>query len=658
MKAGSQRAIVTMVMGVAVVSVRAADNAPTIGPPVIVTDTRIYESTSRLIGARVITARDIERSGAATLSDLLRSSPEVRTRDLPGSPNPQIDMRGFGLFGEHNTRVLLDGVRAREYELLTVNWSAIPLSSIERIEILPASSAVLYGGGTTGGTINIVTRAPASGSRSAELGAGIASHDTVELHGGGSVAGKSTGLRLHGSHYDTDNYRDNNRVRIDSAQADMRWTGEAGALNLKLGADDQYNGLPGVISEAQIAANRRQASTPNNFATQRGGYLNLGAQARLGPADFSAYGGYRERDTSQVVVGTFFRNRVDTQVAVWTFAPRLQLRPEFGSWENALVLGSDFEDWKFDGTSGPAIVGRPHSTQRTAALYAQHAMTFASQTTLTLGAREQHARYDVTDRLNPASNGARKHTLHAWDISARQSLSTALNVYGRRGSSFRLPNVSDNFNPTFARVTLLEPQTARETELGLEGQRSAAWRYRAAVYRFDLSNELFFDPVTLGSVNRQPTRRQGFSLEGSWQATTSVAFHANYTYADATFREGTVRGISIVGNRVPISPRHTLNAGLSWAFSSYARADVDVHYTGTSAFDADETNTFGREIPAYTVADFKVSVRRGGWLINTGVRNLFDEKYFNYGVVTGRPTYSANPAAERTIYVAAQYNFH
>lgn len=635
----------------------AAETPLTRTPPVIVTDTRIEASSTPLVGARVITARDIERSGAATLSELLRSSRDVRTRNLPGSPNPQIDMRGFGLFGEHNTLVLIDGLRAREYELFTVNWSAIPLSSIERIEILPASSAVLYGGGATGGAINIITRAPARGARSAELGAEVGTHDTLEARAGGSVAGREVGLRLHGSHYGSDSYRENQRVRIDNAQADARWRGEAGSLSLKLGSDDQRFGLPGVISEAQIAGNPRQAARLQDFGTQRGGYLSLGAHTRLGPGDLAAYLGYRERDTSQhILVGTPFGNNVDTQISLWTFAPRMQFRPEFGSWENALVVGADFEDWKFDSDSGPTIVGRAHSTERTAALYAQHAMTFASRTTLTLGAREQRARYAVTDQINPAASGARRHTLHAWDVSARQALWPALNVYARRGNSFRLPNVSDNFNPTFARVTLLEPQTVRDMEFGLEGG-TPAWRYRASVFRVGLSNELFFDPVTLGSRNRQPTRRQGYSLDGSWQATASLTLYANYTYADATFREGTVGGRPIAGNRVPISPRHTLNAGLSWALSSYTRADVNVHYTGTSAFDADETNTFGREIPAYTVVDFKLNARRGDWLFSAGIRNLFDEKYIDYAVVTLRPTYSGRPAPARTMFLSAQYTF-
>ena len=214
--------------------------------------------------------------------------------------------------------------------------------------------------------------------------------------------------------------------------------------------------------------------------------------------------------------------------------------------------------------------------------------------------------------------------------------------------------MNDNFNPALGRVTLLEPQTARDFEAGLEWTREAL-HLRATAFLIDLRNEIFFDPVTGGSRNRQPTRRQGFTLEGSWQFAPSLEVYANYVHADATFREGTASGRSIAGNRVPISPRHLFNTGLRWALADSARADFDLHYVGASIFDADETNTFGREIPAYTVADLRFSQRSGAWLFQAGVRNLFNEKYFSYGVVTGRPTYSAFPAEERTMFVSAQY---
>ncbi len=623
-----------------------------------VTATRFDETTARYpIGVSVITVQDIQRSPAATVPQLLQSLSGIRTRDLSGSPNVQVDMRGFGIFGDQNTLVLLDGVRISEYEQLTVNWSAIPLASIERIEILRGGGAVLYGSGATGGTINIITKAPQRNARSATLGAGVASHDTRELRAGASLSGENVGLRVHASHYESDNYRDNNRVRIDNAQADLRWTGDTGSLVLKFGADDQRNGLPGAISEAQIAANRRQAATPNDFATQRGGYLNLGAQTRVGSGDLAVNLGYREKDTtSAFFVGTPFRNNVDTQVNVWTLAPRLRLKPQFGGWDNSLVVGADFEDWKFDANAQPSVVGRPHATQRSEALYAQHTMTFATHTTLALGAREQRVRYGVNDVANPGATGSRSRTLHAWDISARQVLAQGINAYAKVGDSFRIPNVNDNYNLFAATVNLLEPQTAHDAEIGLEGN-SGPVRYRAAVYRIDLRNEIFFDPLTFSNRNLQPTQRQGFELEGRWRASSSLDIHANYTYVDARFREGRFAGASIAGNRVPLVPRHALNAGLGWAFMEKARADFEVRYVGSSPFDADETNTFGRKMPAYTVADLKLSVRTAGWLLNAGARNLFDKKYFSYGVFTGFPTYAALPAAERTLFVSAQYTF-
>jgi iron complex outermembrane recepter protein len=105
-------------------------------------------------------------------------------------------------------------------------------------------------------------------------------------------------------------------------------------------------------------------------------------------------------------------------------------------------------------------------------------------------------------------------------------------------------------------------------------------------------------------------------------------------------------------------PRHSANAGAGWAFAPRARADFVVRYVGEQVFDGDETNTFGRKMPAYTVADFKLAFESGGWLLGAGVKNLFDEKYFNYGVFDSfTPTFFAYPQPERSYFATAQYSF-
>ena len=639
-------------------SVFAADPPITQTEPVIVTATRFSDPAQRFpIGVTVIAGEEIRRSTVSTVPELLGQLPGVRTRDLSGSPNLQVDLRGFGIFGDQNTLVLLDGQRISENEQAAVNWSAIPLSAIERIEILRGSGAVLYGGGATGGTINIITKGPQRNERSAFVYSGAGTYGTAEVRTGIHLAGDSVGMRVHASHLDTDNYRDNNRLRQGNAQADIRLFGDGRSITLKAGADDQRLGLPGAISEAKIAANRRQAEFPNDTSTLRGGYLNLGSEVKLGAGELAANLGYREKDAdASFFVGTPFRNNVETHVDVWSFTPRLKLPHRWGGWEHNLVAGVDVDDWDFNSTAGPAVVGRPHATQRNSAVYLQHTTAFSRDTSLALGLRAQRVTYGVADAANPGAADTRKRGLTAYEIAARRRLLEELSVYGKLGRSFRVPNVNDIYSLFTATVTMLEPQTSHDREIGADIE-SGPGRYRIAFYHLDVDNEIFLDPIAFANRNLPPTRRYGVEAEARWRVGDGLEVFANYTYAVSKFRAGSFGGIPIAGNDVPLVPRHAFNAGVGWAFAPRARLDAVLRYMGEQVFDGDETNTIGRRIPAYTVVDLKLARESGGWLLAAGIRNLFDEKYFSYGVFTGFPTFSALPAPQRAVFVSAQYTF-
>jgi iron complex outermembrane recepter protein len=626
--------------------------------PVVVTATRFDEALTRFpIGVQVITADEIERSAAATLPELLSRFSGIRTRDLSGSPDLQVDMRGFGLFGDQNTVVLLDGRRISENEQSPVNWSAIPLSAIERIEILRGGGSVLYGAGATGGTINIITKAPRARERSGFVYGGAGTYDTREARAGVNLGGDALSLRLHASHHASENYRDNNALRQSAAQADLRWMGESGFVSLKAGADDQRLELPGSISEAQMAANRRQAATPGDFSTRRGGYIDLGGERVLGALQLAANLSYREKETdASFFVATPFRNNIESRVTVWSLTPRVKMPHALGGWDNSLVAGVDLDHWQFEAVAGPAIVGRPTANQRNSALYAQHTTAFPWGTSLAIGARAQRVRYGVSDPLNPASAHARGHTLHAYEAGVRQRLGGGLSVYGKLGSSFRVPNVNDLYSLFTASVTPLEPQTARDHEIGAEAVRGPG-RYRVSYYEIDISNEIFFDPLTFTNRNLPPTRRSGVEAEASWTLATLRLF-VNYTRANAEFREGSFGGIPIAGNAVPLVPRHAANAGVSWRVLPRTEAHAVVRYVGKRPYDADETNTFGRRMPAYTVVDAKLTHERGPWRLTAAMRNLLNEKYYSYGVFTGFPTFSALPAPERALFVSAEVRLH
>ena len=130
---------------------------------VVVNATRFPEDARHLpASVTVLKQEDIARSAARTLPELLSEQVGITMKDFYGNNGAitSIDLRGFGVTGPQNTLILLDGRRITDIDLTSVQWAAIPLAGIERIEILRGTGAVLYGDGASAGVINIVSRSP------------------------------------------------------------------------------------------------------------------------------------------------------------------------------------------------------------------------------------------------------------------------------------------------------------------------------------------------------------------------------------------------------------------------------------------------------------------------------------------------------------------
>ncbi|HEU4645112.1 MAG TPA: TonB-dependent receptor plug domain-containing protein, partial [Burkholderiales bacterium] len=133
------------------------------GNAVIIEAPRFPEDVRRLpASVTVLEAADIERSAARTLPELLSEQAGLTMKDLYGNnaAAASVDLRGFGATGTQNTLILVDGRRVADIDLSGVQWAAIPLAAVERIEILRGSGSVLYGDGASAGVVNIITRSP------------------------------------------------------------------------------------------------------------------------------------------------------------------------------------------------------------------------------------------------------------------------------------------------------------------------------------------------------------------------------------------------------------------------------------------------------------------------------------------------------------------
>lgn len=163
------------------------------GDTIVVTATRQQERVSELLAdVSVISREQIENAGQSTLEELLARQAAIEY-SASGGPG---QISGIGIRGanSNHTLLLIDGVRVGSATSGTANFSRLPLSQIERIEILRGPASALYGADAIGGVIQIFTKrgeGPARVSASTGFGSYGTSDSSIGVAGGNDVVSYS-----------------------------------------------------------------------------------------------------------------------------------------------------------------------------------------------------------------------------------------------------------------------------------------------------------------------------------------------------------------------------------------------------------------------------------------------------------------------------------
>ncbi|MET0379660.1 MAG: TonB-dependent receptor plug domain-containing protein, partial [Spongiibacteraceae bacterium] len=289
---------------------------------VIVSATR-SEQTAVYIPANilVIGAEEIERNGAKTLTELLRSRAGIQVQDVVGSGarGTTLVMRGFGSNGANNTLVLLDGQKLNNPSLAAPDLSSIAMADIERVEIIQGSAGVLFGDQATGGVINIITKRPQE--RSANVEVGFGSEDWESYRGNiGEAFDNGLAYRVAAEKHLTDNYRDNNEADYDNVLARGSYTQTLFSAFVEAQQINDNMRLPGSISPTLIAQDRRQTRRPNDFTNIDTDRYRVGGEVVINPQwKIAAEYSYRDADSTGVFFGTQFTDAT----TVKAFTPRV-----------------------------------------------------------------------------------------------------------------------------------------------------------------------------------------------------------------------------------------------------------------------------------------------------------------------------------------------
>ncbi|MDR2434385.1 MAG: TonB-dependent receptor [Treponema sp.] len=183
----------------------------------VITAGRTPEETNKVAGqVTVITADDIAESGASTITEVLESVPGIRLAQDRSGVSRDITMRGISSdYGRGKVLVIVDGMRLNPTTTRSMlNWDAINLSEVERIEILDGGASVQYGDNAQVGVINIITKKSGAAKTDITVSGGSFfqneqrfSHHHPTGWGGFTVSGGHRGTQGYQKHsaFDTGN---------------------------------------------------------------------------------------------------------------------------------------------------------------------------------------------------------------------------------------------------------------------------------------------------------------------------------------------------------------------------------------------------------------------------------------------------------------------
>ncbi|MDW7646328.1 MAG: TonB-dependent receptor [Desulfuromonadales bacterium] len=618
---------------------------PTLAQPtemdtVVVTATRTEQAIKTVpANVTVIDQEAIATSNAQNVVELLRSQEGIVVRDLLGNgKTANVDLRGFGETSAANTLVLVDGRRVNAIDLSGTDWLQIPLNQIERIEIIRGTGGVLYGDNATGGVINILTKVPTTGlhgSAGIEVGSYDFNKEKVSL----SASQESLAVSLFASRSDTDGYRDNNDLLAKDIGGKLTFFA-TDALTLRLNGSYHYDdyGMPGALTAATMAADRKAAQNPDDDAQTHDRYLQAGMDFDLNATNhLSADLSYRDRDTDTNLVGwAYYESR---NLKTWGFTPRYTLETDLYGHLHKIIAGADLYRSQLEIVSTSSLADIDKDSL---GLYIQDDFYLRPDLIISAGARQEWARYDFG--LEDASERN-----HAWSLGLTYLYGDHSSIFVRTNKSFRLPLI-DEMVQWGVLNNNLRPQTGMHYETGIRHQFSDLLTGRLTLFQADIKNEIFYNPIDYSNQNHPETRRRGLELGADLNLCKYVSLTGNYSYTKATFEKAPFEG-----NDVPSVPRHKANmtAKLTDIIPGTILS-ATYNYMGSAYAISDQSNLLGK-VNSFHTLDAKVSYAWKNFKTFFGVNNLTDEKYNQYVVNYGALNYY--PAAERNWVAGLEGNF-
>ena len=227
-----------------------------------------FQTTVRDVASNptIVVSEDIERKHYKTVEEILNDISSVNIQQQMGMP--VVDMRGQGNQAKTNVQIMVDGIPTNSLDTSMVSSSinTIAVDSIDRIEVIPGGGAVLYGSGTSGGVVNIITKQRKGPRASAGYSYGNYLGNKYDVSAGYTFGKLDVDLAY--TKNDIKGYRHYNEQDSDYFQGKLTYEiNDDHKISFKYSNYSSEMELPDSLSHSQMKKKRRQSGKAEPWDT-------------------------------------------------------------------------------------------------------------------------------------------------------------------------------------------------------------------------------------------------------------------------------------------------------------------------------------------------------------------------------------------------------
>jgi vitamin B12 transporter len=561
---------------------------------VFVTATRTPIAKKNVIAdTTTINEEEIERAGSSSLTDLLQRQPGIEIYNSGGQGKvSSLHIRGSE---SDHVVVLIDGLRVNQVTSGLTAFENIPLSQIEKIEIVRGASSSLYGAGAIGGVIQIFTKKGVSGFK-AFAAMGYGKYDTRTAQAGIRAGNDSTNYSINVSSLSTDGfsaYKTNNPIFSDKDGHNN--LSLSGSINHKFNQDNSI-GLNFIKSSGNNKYDSRNQFDPTNDSFN-------------------------------------YKNKMDTQVLGINFSNKVT-----NDWQSDLKIGQSIYKYNDNFNFDLGIAGWTPNNSK------QNQLSWLNNINLPIGSLQimydfnretinKSLGYDKSERNNSGymigyllnkdnhnlqlnyrvdSNSA-YGKFNTGNVGYGYHLNNQWNISALYGTAFRAPNFMDLYycspywgcsnNPN------LKPEESKNIEASLRYQKDVD-KFSVTVFQNKIDNFIQLDSSGIPQ-NTEKAKFEGITLNSSTFIDHFQLF-GNITFQSAKNE--------VTNEKLLRRAQNYGNAGLNYYFSQW-NLGAEITAQGTKKESA-------AEIPGYAlmnlVADYKIN---NSMKLNFRLNNVLNKDY-------------------------------